>query len=258
MARPLNETVMDERSQRVQARFDLPVLIAALLTIPLIVIEESDYGQPWAAIGVVLNWGTWLVFLAEIVVMLSVVPDRKRWIRENPIAVIVTALTPPFLEAFAPVRMLRLLRVLRLLRLAPLMRRLFTVEGLRYVAILAAVTVLAGGAAFAAVEPHQTTGDGMYWAITTMTTVGYGDLSPKTTDGKVLAAVVMVVGIGFVAILTGAVAQRFLAPEIEEEAEAVEEEVGAAELEIVRELREMGARLRQLEAAVRERGRAAG
>jgi hypothetical protein len=101
------------------------------------------------------------------------------------------------------------------------MRRLLSVEGLRYAAILAAVTVLAGGAAFAAVEPHQTTGEGMYWAITTMTTVGYGDLSPTTTDGKVLAAVVMVIGIGFVAILTGAVAQHFLAPEIEEEAEAV-------------------------------------
>jgi voltage-gated potassium channel len=250
--------MMDERSERIQRRFDLPVLIAALLTVPLIVIEESDYGQPWEAIGVVLNWGTWLVFLAEVVVMLRVVPDRRRWVRENPIAVVVTALTPPFLTVLAPVRLLRLLRVLRLLRLAPLMQRLFSLEGLRYTAILATVTVLAGGAAFAAVEPHQTTADGMYWAITTMTTVGYGDVSPATTGGKLLAAVVMLVGIGFVAILTGAVAQRFLAPELEEEAEAVEEEIGAAELEMVRELREIGARLRQLEAAVRERGRRAG
>jgi len=53
--------------------------------LPLIVIEESDYGQPWGAIGVALNWGTWLAFLAEVVMMLAVVPDRKRWVRENPI-----------------------------------------------------------------------------------------------------------------------------------------------------------------------------
>src|SRR5215218_9144190 len=90
---------MDAAAERMQRWFDLPVLIAALLTVPLIVIEESDYGQPWDAIGVVLNWGTWLVFVAEVVVMLAVVADRKRWVRDNPIAVTVTILTPPFLPA---------------------------------------------------------------------------------------------------------------------------------------------------------------
>src|SRR5215210_3572868 len=139
---------MDERSERVQRRFDLPVMVAALLTIPVIVIEESDHGQPWDAIGVVLNWGTWLVFLAEIVVMLRVVLDRKRWVRENPVAVGVTALTPPFLSLFAP---LRLLRLLRMVRLGPLARRLFTTRGLQYTALLALATALAAGEAFAAI-----------------------------------------------------------------------------------------------------------
>ena len=123
---------MDERSERLQRRFDLPVMVAALLTIPLIVIEESNFGQPWDGIGVAINWGGWLVFLAEVVVMLSVVPNRKRWVRENPIAVVVTALTPPFATLFAPLRLLRLLRVLRLIRLAPLMHRVFSLQGLRY------------------------------------------------------------------------------------------------------------------------------
>ena len=60
-----------------------------------------------------------------------------------------------------------------------------------------------------------------------MTTVGYGDLSPQTGGGKGLAAVVMLVGIGFVAILTGAVAERFLKPDVAEE-EAATEAVGDA------------------------------
>src|SRR5215217_9652307 len=60
-AAPVELKPMDKRSERVQRRFDVPVMVAALLTIPLIVIEESDYGQPWDAIGVVLNWGAWLV-----------------------------------------------------------------------------------------------------------------------------------------------------------------------------------------------------
>lgn len=244
---------MDERSERFQRRFDVPVMVAALLTIPLIVIEESDFGQPWDGIGVALNWGTWLVFLAEVLVMLAVVPNAKRWVLDNPIAVGVTVLTPPFLSAFAPIRLLRLARVLRLIRLGPLMRRLFSMEGLRYAAVLAAVTIVAGGAAFAAVEPHETTADGAYWAITTMTTVGYGDLSPTTAEGKALAVVVMLVGIGFIAILTGAVAERFLAPEVEQEALEVEEELDATGAALLAELRGVRSQLDRIEAAVRQR-----
>ena len=46
-----------------------------------------------------------------------------------------------------------------------------------------------------------------------MTTVGYGDVTPHTTPGRIIAAVVMLVGIGFVAVVTGAIAQRFIATE---------------------------------------------
>jgi hypothetical protein len=86
----------------------------------------------------VLNWGIWLAFLIEAVVMLAVVPDRGRWLRQHPIEVIVVVLTPPFLPA--TLQAARLLRLLRLLRLVPLLRlgpRFFSLEGLRYAALLA-------------------------------------------------------------------------------------------------------------------------
>ena len=106
---------MDERSERIARRFERPMLVAALLVIPLLVLEESNLGQPWTTVAAFLNWGTWLAFLAEVVVMLAVVPDRARWAREHPIEIVVTALTPPVLPAgFAAARLLRLLRVLRL------------------------------------------------------------------------------------------------------------------------------------------------
>ena len=162
---------MDERSERISQRFEVPMLLAAVLVIPLLIIEESNLGEPWDTIGTVLNWGTWLAFLAELVVMLAAVPDRRQWLREHPVEVVVVVLSPPFLpSSLAAARVLRLLRLVRLLRLAVVVRRLFTMEGVRYVALLAFVTVLAGGTAFAAVEERPKAWDGIWWAATTMTT----------------------------------------------------------------------------------------
>jgi voltage-gated potassium channel len=133
---------VDERSHRLERAFSTPVIIASLLTIPVIVIEASDLGEPWLAIGSILNWGTWLVFLAEVVVMLAVVPDRKLWLRENYLAVALVILTPPVLPpGLQSLRLLRLLRILRLLRLAPIARRLFSTGGLRFSAFMALVAV---------------------------------------------------------------------------------------------------------------------
>jgi hypothetical protein len=59
-----------------EERLESPLLVAALLTIPAIAIEQSGVGQPWDTVAVVLNWTIWLAFLAEIVLMLRVVDDR--------------------------------------------------------------------------------------------------------------------------------------------------------------------------------------
>jgi len=79
----------------------------------------------------------------------------------------------------------------------------------------------------------------MWWAISTMTTVGYGDYAPVTGGGRIIAAGVMLVGIGFVAFLTAAVAQRFVA-QIEEPKPEWEESV-------LNDLREIKARLAAIE-----------
>jgi hypothetical protein len=68
--------VVEERWREIEARLEPPLLIFALLTIPAIALEYVAQEQPWHAIGIVLNWMIWLAFVAEVVIMLRVVPDR--------------------------------------------------------------------------------------------------------------------------------------------------------------------------------------
>ena len=221
-------------------------------------VEQSDVGEPWRTIAGILNWAIWIAFAVELVVMLAVVPDRWRWLRSHPLEVVIVLLTPPFLpSSLQALRALRVLRLLRLLRLAQLARRTFSLDGLRYAAILAALTALGGGYAYSAAEsaqePAPSVWDGVWWAVTTMTTVGYGDEYPETTLGRVYAVMLMIVGIGFIAILTGAIAERFLTAQVEEAVEAVEE-VAQAEpsgAEFLDELREIRSRLDRLETRLR-------
>jgi voltage-gated potassium channel len=245
---------MDGRSRRIAERFELPLIIAALLMIPVIVIEESPVGDPWDTIAAALNWLIWLAFLAETVTMLAVVPDRRRWLREHPIEVVVVVLTPPVLPAsLQSVRVLRLLRLLRLFPLLRFRRRLFSAEGLRYTALLTLLVALAGGTAYASLEDEPTAWDGVWWAISTMTTVGYGDQYPHTDEGRILGISVMLVGVGFLTVLIGAAAERFVAPDVQQEVEEIERQFGEADMHFLSELRAMRRQLDTLETAVRSR-----
>jgi voltage-gated potassium channel len=231
---------VDERSERIERQLELPLLVAALLTIPALAIELSHAGNTLGTVATVLNWTIWLAFLAEALIMVSVVPDRRRWLRDHPLDVAIVIFTPPFLPASLQVaRVFRLLRLLRLVKLAALTRGLLSTEGVRDAAVLAMLTVLGGGAAYAAVEKGQNLSawDGVWWAMTTVTTVGYGDSYPRTTAGRVIALAVMLVGIGFVAILTAAAADRFIAGR--REAEQERRELGRQFDEIIRRLEAM-------------------
>jgi voltage-gated potassium channel len=178
--------------------------------------------------------------------MLWVVPDKRRWLADHPLEVIIVVLTPPFfISAIQPIRVLRLLRLLRLFRLGPLVRHLFTLQGLKYSALLAVLTVLAAGAAFHQAENGQSYGDGIYWAAATMTTVG-SNLNPVTTSGKIIAVVVMLVGIGFAALATGAIARIFL--DYKHQTEGLVHAPNDEKL--LTEFREVAFRMRELEVAL--------
>jgi voltage-gated potassium channel len=244
----VDTTTRDARTIAVHHYFEKPLLVAAVLSIPTTLLQFSPVNEPLHLLGETLNWMIWLAFLAEFVAMIALSPDRARYLLLNPIDLAIVVLTPPFIGgAVQSIRVLRLLRVFRLLRLAPLGRIVFSLEGVKATAGLALLTAMVGGAGFAA-EEGVSFGNGVYWAITTMTTVGYGDITPKTTEGKIIAVIVMLVGIGTATLLIGAVAQRFLAPTVEH--------VEIAEDDLLVQVREISVQLSKLERALRERTQA--
>jgi hypothetical protein len=89
---------MDDRSRRVERAFEWPILVAALLVIPVIVIEQSDLGDPWRSLAAVANWAIWLAFATELIVMLIVVPEKWNWLRRHPLEVAVVVLRHLFCQ----------------------------------------------------------------------------------------------------------------------------------------------------------------
>jgi voltage-gated potassium channel len=244
---------MDARSTRVAEALNTPMLVAAALTLPMVAISESHPGGLLEDVARILNWVTWFAFLIELVVMLAVVPDRRKWLRHHPLDPFIVFFTPPVLPpGLQGLRVLRLLRLIRLLRLAQLSREVFSLEGLRYSMLLAVLTAIGGGALFVAFEKgsqHLDAWDGIYWAVTTMTTLG-SNIYPTTMGGEIVSTAILIVGIGFVALLTGAFAQRFLSPEIVEVEEELAAEQISAEVLALRELKNVQEQLQSLEVAV--------
>lgn len=243
----------EERSQRLTAAFEWPMLIACLLVVPTIAIEYAGVGAGWTIAATILNWLIWLAFLTEFVVLLVVAPDRRQWLISHPLELAIVLLTPPFgPPGLQSARAFRLLRLLRLVRVAKLGRSLFSLNGIKWAALVAFLLIEACGVALVVIEghqhhPHLTTFDGLWWAMTTVTTVGYGDISPLTDPGRLVAMFIMIVGLGFVAIITGAVARHILRSDATEQQDANTEEILGAVHELRGHIHDLSARLDRLE-----------
>ena len=124
------------------------------------------------------------------------------------------------------VRLVRPVRLMRVLRAAVIIsralqaeRRLTSGTVLRLAALSTVFLVVIAGAIQAEVDTKDfhSFWDGVWWAVVTVTTVGYGDVTPTTVTGRVVAVALMLVGIGFLAVLTATIASRFVKQDREDE-----------------------------------------
>jgi voltage-gated potassium channel len=207
-------------SGRVVHRFEPVVIAATLALIPVLVIEADTKSNGWKDFAAAMNWVIWGIFLAELVFILTVAPRKRAALRAHWLdAAIVVLTAPPFGRLLSSMRLLRLARLLRLLRLGAILTRLMQRErevtradAFRLVSIVTVLIVVVSGAVEALVDggDFQSTWDGIWWAVVTVTTVGYGDVTPTSVPGRLIAMVVMFVGIGFLSVLTATVASFFV------------------------------------------------
>ena len=228
---------MTEEQAAKARRLDAPTVVVVLLVIPALVLHFSEPKGTLDAVSNVLNWTIYGWFLFEFLYMLSLAPDNREYFRHNKLDLTVLLLTVPLLPGiFQALWVLRLLRLIDMLPI--LLGRFVNITLLPYAVVVAFIGVFGGGLAFAHFEDISVF-DGMYWANTTINTVGYGDLSAQTPEGKVLSMVLQWTGNVILAMLIGGVAafaQQLLlgegVEEIEEDIDEIEEDVDEVEEDV--------------------------
>jgi voltage-gated potassium channel len=197
---------------RLERNLGWVALAAAIATIPVTILEEHDQSNPLVQIGV---WAVWSVFLVEFAVLFALAPNRAAYVRRNVLNLAIVVLSFPLLPAsVAFVRLIRLVRIFAVLwwGINEIERTLGRREVL-HVAAAAATIVLLSGELLVLLEPETVPNgfwQGVWWAVVTATTVGYGDVVPQTPAGRVLGAVLMLTGLGVVSTLAAAVAAYFI------------------------------------------------
>ena len=220
-------------SGRITHRLEPVVLLFALLIIPVVLVEESHAPKSMKDVAEVVNWLIWIAFAVEFVFVLVVAPRKRAAFHAHWFDALIVVVTPPFLPGLLSfLRAARLVRLLRLTRLGMVggkairSEHVFTSrETFRYVALLTGLLVVIAGASISVADKRDfpNTALGMWWAVTTVTTVGYGDVVPHTVAGRVIACILMFVGIGFLSMLTATIASSFVSRDADASGTSIED-----------------------------------
>ena len=235
-----------DESGRVHTPLEPVVLGATLALIPVLIIEADATSHAWEEVASVANWIIWAIFAAELVAVLVVAERKRAALRAHWLSVAIVVLTIPLLgEALAWIRFARFFRLARFAvivsRALQAERRLTSGDSLRIASILTVTAIIVAGAAQSATShDFDTLWEGVWWAIETVSTVGYGDIYPSTVQGRLIALVLMFVGIGFLSLLTAAIASRF-----------VKQERGDEHDEVMETLRQIQADVAELKSQMR-------
>ncbi len=237
-------TIQQELRQKLRP-WDWFVLGVAVLSLALVIIETFVLLSPatFHALVVVdrLACG---IFLVDVIV---------RWRREGwsrgfwKWGWLDVLASIPFDAAFRTLQLVRIYRIIRVLRAlyklqevatgTSLTEKLLALPGVAFVMVLFSTTLMLEAERHAPDATIKTGGDALWWALTTVTTVGYGDTYPVTGEGRVIAAVLMLVGIALFGSMSAIITSKLILPKETKDHEEMRREMRALHAEI-KELRE--------------------
>lgn len=208
--------------------FDIILLWAILLSIGIVIFESlKSLRVQYSNLFLYSEWFFTILFTLEYFVRIWVSPKPKKYILSALGIVDLLSFLPTYLSllfvgthVLVVIRAIRLLRVFRILKLNYLMgqgeliiialKSSFRKIGVFLFAILNIVVII--GAVMYVVEGEASGFDSIprsiYWAIVTITTVGYGDISPQTPFGQFISSIIMIVGYAIIAVPTGIVSSE--------------------------------------------------
>lgn len=206
--------------------FDVGLLLLIVLSVLVVVLESVEaIRRDYAALFFYAEWTLTILFTIEYALRIYSIEKPWKYIRSFYGIVDLLAILPTYLSlVFAgthyliTIRALRLLRVFRVMKLGQyLSESNVLMEALRssrrkievFLGVVLMIVLIIGSAMYV-IESKQDSGftsipRSMYWAIVTVTTVGYGDIAPVTTLGQFLSAILMILGYGVIAVPTGIV-----------------------------------------------------
>lgn len=199
-------------------------ILVAILSIVSIVLAVLDICgvvdlliQPYRIIDLLIL----IFFTIDYVARFALSQERKNFFKENIFDLIAIIPFNSFFSAFRIFRLFRLAKLTRLSKLSRVVRAaaffgilkrrlndILNTNGFIYVLYTNIVMVLSSSAIMVFAEKMKFQ-DALWWSIVTCTTVGYGDIIPTTTIGRVLAVLLMIFGVGFIGMLTGAITTYF-------------------------------------------------
>jgi voltage-gated potassium channel len=203
---------------------DIVVLVLSIYVL-VVLLVQTIYKLPQSANAIIdrIDFLVCFVFLADFVVRFRKAPSKLAFMRWGWVDLLASI---PALESFRAGRLVRVVRVLRAFRSARHLATILFRHRTRSLALTAllSVFVLVSFSTTAVlvfeVEADsniRTPFDALWWAVSTITTVGYGDKYPVTVEGKVVAMILMIAGVGLFGVLTGLFARLFVEPNLKQE-----------------------------------------
>lgn len=218
--------IIFESDTRLGKWFDIVLIVAILASVLVVILSTMPeaQGAPWKTRFLAIEWVFTALFTAEYLTRLMVVKRPLKYAFSFFGIIDLLSILPAFIGIIYPgserllvVRTLRLLRIFRVFKLA---RYLSEATALRHAvyqsrekiivfATVVLIVVVISGALMHVVESQAgnqafaSMPSAMYWAVITMTTVGYGDITPQTAFGKLLTAVLVLIGYSMIIVPTG-------------------------------------------------------